>query len=75
MIQVALFLVAKRFAVADEKLEVARVGLIDMRIINFVHDPMTQREPAAATGVIRRADALFRARTPSRLNPWRAKRY
>ena len=41
------------------------LGLIDVRIINFVHDPVTQREPDAATGVIRRADALFRARTSS----------
>jgi hypothetical protein len=75
MIQIALFFVAKRFAVADEKLEVARVGLIDVRIINFVYDPMTQSEPAAATGMICRADTLFRARTPSRLNPRRAKRH
>ena len=75
VIEVALFLVAKRFAVADEKLEVARVWLINMRIINFVHDAVTQREPAPATGVIRRANALFRARTPSRLDPRRAKRH
>ena len=75
VIQVALLLVAKGFAVTDEKLKVPRVRLIDVRIINFVHDPMTQREPGPATGVIRRADALFRARTPSRLNPRRAKRH
>jgi hypothetical protein len=73
--QVALFFVAKRFAIADEKLKVARVGLIDVRIINLVHDAVTQREPHAATSVIRRADALFSARRPAWLNPGRAKRH
>ena len=68
MIQVALFFVAKRFTVTDQKLKVARIGLIDVRIINFVHDPMTQREPKPATGVIRRANALLGARRPARLN-------
>ena len=52
MIQIAFFFVAKCFAVADQKLEVARVRLIDMRIKNFVYDPVTQREPGPATGVI-----------------------
>jgi hypothetical protein len=75
VIQVAFFFVAKRLAVADEKLKVPRVRFIDVRIINFVYDPMTQREPDAATGVIRRADSLFRARRPTRLNPRRAKRH
>ena len=50
---------AKRFAVADEKLKVPRVRSIDMRIINLVHDAVTQREPDAATGVIGRANAFF----------------
>ena len=38
MNQVAFFLVAKRFAVAYEKLKVACVRLIDMRIVNLVYD-------------------------------------
>jgi hypothetical protein len=59
MIQVALFLVAKGFAVADEKLKVARVRLIDVRIINFINDAMAQREPDTATGMIRCPYALF----------------
>ena len=75
VIQVTFFFVAERFAVADEKLEVARVRLIDMRIIDFIYDPVTQREPGAATGVICRTDTFFRARTPSRLNPRRTKRH
>ena len=74
MVQIALFFVAKRFAIADQELKVARIGLINVRIINFIHDPMTECEPDAATRVIRRANALFRARRPARLNPWRAKR-
>jgi len=36
MIQIALFFVAKRFAVADEKLKVACVWLIDMWVVNLV---------------------------------------
>jgi hypothetical protein len=45
MIEVALFLVTKRFSVADKKLKVARVRLIDVWIINLVHDAVTEREP------------------------------
>ena len=75
LIKVAFFLVAKRFAVTDEILKIACVRLIDVRIINFVYDAVAQREPDAATGVIRGAHALFRARGPARLNTRRAKRY
>ena len=46
--QVAFFLVAKRFSVAYEKLKVARVRLIDVRIINLVQDAVAQSEPNAA---------------------------
>ena len=61
VIQVALFLVAKRFAITDQKLKVARVRLIDARIVNFVDDAVTEREPKAATGVISGAHAFLRA--------------
>ena len=74
MIQVALFLVAKRFAVGDEKLKVARVGLIHVRIINLVDDAVAEREPEPATGVIGRAHAFLRARSPARLDARRAER-
>ena len=74
MIQVPFFLMAKRLSIADEKLKVARVGLIDMRIVNLIDDSMAEGEPNSATGVIRRADAFLRAGSPARLDPWRAKR-
>ena len=73
VIQIAFFLVAKCFAVADEKLKVARVRLIDVRIINLVDDAVAQREPKAATGMIGRADAFLGAGSPARLDARRAK--
>ena len=74
VIQIAFFLVAKRFAVADEKLKVARVRLIDVWIVNLVDDAVAQREPEAATGMIGSPHAFFRARSPARLDSRRAKR-
>ena len=73
VIQVALFLVAERFAIAYEKLKVARVWLIDAWIINLIDDPVTEREPEAATGMIGRAHAFLRARSPARLDSRRTK--
>jgi hypothetical protein len=72
MFQIALFFLAEGFAVADEELKVPRVRFIDMGIINLIHDAVTQREPDAATGVVRRANAFFRTRGPARLNARRA---
>ena len=74
VIQVALFLVAKCFAVTDEKLKVARVRLIDARIVNLIDDPVTEREPEAATGMIGCTHAFLRARSPARLDSGRTKR-
>ncbi len=71
MNQIALFLVTKRFSIADEKLKVARVRLVDVRIVNLVDDAVTQREPNAATGMIGRPHAFFRARSPAWLDPRR----
>ena len=68
MIQVALVLVAKRFSVAYEKLKVACVRLIDMRIINLIDDAMTEREPQTATGMIGCTNPFFRARSPAQIN-------
>src|SRR5213076_245311 len=73
MNQVAFFLVAKCFAVAYEKLKVARVGLIDVWIINLVHDAMTQCEPNTAARMIGCPHAFFGARSPARLDSRRAK--
>ena len=75
MSQVALFLVAKRFSVSDQKLKVPRVRLIDVWIVNLVYDAVTKREPDAATGMIGCADAFFRARSPAGFDPRRAKRH
>src|SRR5205823_12230806 len=74
VIQVALFLVAKRFSITDEKLKVARVRSIDAWIVNLIDDAVTKREPEAATGMIGRADAFLRARSPARLDSRRTKR-
>src|SRR5918996_1138704 len=71
VIQVTLFLVAKCFAIADEKLKVARVRLIDPRIVNLVDDPVTQREPETATGMVGRPYSFFGTRSPARLNSGR----
>jgi hypothetical protein len=73
MIEIAFFLVAKGFAVADEKLKVAGVWLIDVRVINLVEDSMTEREPETATCMVGRANAFFCARGPTRLDPRRTK--
>ena len=59
MIEIALFFVAKRFAVADEKLKVAGVWLIDVRVVNLVDDSVTEREPDTATCMVGRANAFF----------------
>src|SRR5438128_7698193 len=75
VIQVTLFLVAKRFAVGDKKLKVARIRLIDLRIVNLIDDTVAEREPKPATGVIGRAHALLRARSPPRLDSGRTKRH
>src|SRR6185295_1896949 len=75
VIQIALLLVAKRFAITDEKLKIASVRLIDAWIINLVDDAVTVRKPEAATGMIGRAHALLRARSPAWLDSWRTKRH
>jgi len=75
MIEVAFFFVAKTFTVADEKLKVACVWFIDMWIIDFIDDSVTEREPDTATCMISRADAFFGTRSPARLDSRRAKRH
>src|SRR4029077_21176456 len=73
MIEIAFFFVAKRFAVADEKLKIAGIWLIDVRVVNLVEDSVTQREPETATCMVRRSNAFFCARGPTRLDPRRPK--
>ena len=71
--QVALLLMAEAFSVGDEQLDITRVGLVDGRIVNFVEDSVTEREPNMAARVISCADALLRAVRPAWLDPRRAK--
>ena len=73
MIEIAFFFVAKRFAVADEKLKIAGIWLIDVRVVNLVEDSVTEREPDTATCMVGRANAFFCARGPTRLDPRRTK--
>src|SRR6266581_3300688 len=75
VIQVALFLVAKRFAITYEKLKVARVWLIDTWVVDLIDDAVTKCEPEAATGMIGCTDPFFRARSPARLDSRRTKRH
>jgi len=74
VIQVALFLVAKCFTITDKKLKVARVRLIDMRVVNLIDDAVAQSEPNAATGMVSCTYAFLGARSPARLDSRCAKR-
>lgn len=74
MIEVALFLMAKRFIVGDEKLKIPRVGLVNTRIVNFIDDAVADGESEPATGVVSRAHAFFCAGSPARFDSRRAKR-
>src|SRR6266850_1293289 len=69
VIQVALLLVAKCFAITDEILKVARVRLIDAWIVNLIDDAVAEREPETATGMISRTHPFLRARSPAWLDP------
>src|SRR3981189_1594217 len=71
--EIPFLLVEEGFSVRDEQLEIARIGLVDSRIIDFIENPMAEREPYVAARVIRRPNSLLRAVCPSRLNPRRAK--
>ena len=75
VIQVTLFLVAKRFAITDNKLKVACIWLINAWIVNLIDDAVTERKPEAATGMIGRTHAFFRARSPPWLDSRRTKRH
>ena len=74
VIQVALFLVAEGLAVADEKLKIARVRLVDGRVVDFVDDAVTEREPDPAARMISGAQAFFCAGGPAGLDSGRAER-
>src|SRR5664280_912904 len=73
MFQIALFLMAEGLAVTDEKLKIARVRLIHMRIINLIHDAVAQCEPEPAARMISRAQTFLGAGCPARFDAGRAK--
>src|SRR5215475_4256168 len=75
MVQIPLFLVAKRFTVRYQELQIARVWLIDMRIVDLINDPVTEGKPEPATCMIGRSNAFFGARAPARFNSGCAERY
>ena len=72
VIQIALFLVAECFPVADHELKIARVRLIERWIVEFVDDAMAEREPKPAACVIGGAQTCFGTGRPTRLDSGRA---
>src|ERR1017187_2869752 len=68
VIQVALFLVAKRFPVADEKLKIPRVRLVHGRVVDFVDDAVTEGEPDPAARVIGDRKSFFGTGSPAGLD-------
>ena len=74
MEQVALFLMAKCLAVADEKFKIARIRLINPRKINFINDAMAEGEPEAAASGLCGPKTFLCAGRPTRLNSGRSKR-
>src|SRR5512136_957136 len=72
VLQVAFFLVAKRFSVADEELEIARVGFVNGGVVDFVDDAMAEREPDAAARMISGAETFFGAGGPAGFDSGRA---
>ena len=71
--EIAAFLMAKGLAVSDEKLEIAGVRTINIRIIDFVDDAVAESEPDAAASMICSADTFFGAASLARLDSRRAK--
>src|SRR6185437_9849568 len=72
VIQVSLFLVTKRFTVADQELKIARVRLVNGGVINLVDDAVAQREPDPTTRMISGAKTLLGAGCPTRRDTGRA---
>jgi len=64
---------AELATVRDDEPQVARTRDVHIRIVDLVENAVTEREPGATAGVIRRTNAFLRARCPARLNPRRTK--
>src|ERR1700719_193533 len=63
----------ERFSVRNEQLKVARIGLVDRRIVDFIHDSVREREPKCATRVISSAETILGAVCPLGLDPGRSR--
>jgi hypothetical protein len=70
--KVAAFFVAKGFTIGNEKLEVSGIGTIHVGIVNLIDDPMAERKPNAATGMVSGANAFLTAARPARLDSGRS---
>ena len=73
VLQIPPLLMAKCFPVGNQELEITRVGAVHIGVVNLIDDAVAQREPDAATGMIRGADSLFGAAGPPRLDAGGAK--
>src|SRR3984957_11663521 len=71
---VALLLGEEVCAVRDDQAHIADAGLIDAGVIYLVEDSVAQREPDAALVAQGRANAGFRAGSPSRRTSGAARR-
>src|SRR5512137_269774 len=72
VLEVAFFLMAKGFSVADEELEIARVGFVNGGVVDFVDDAMAEREPDPAARMISGAETFFGAGGPAGFDSGRA---
>src|SRR6266850_855681 len=73
MVQIAPLLVAEGFSIRNEQLKIARIGTIDIGIINLINNAVAQSEPDPAAGMVSSADALFGAARPARFGARSAK--
>ena len=73
MLQISLLLVKKTLAVGDEQLRIARVRLVNGRIVDFIKNAVAQREPDMTARMVSRPDPLFGAVRPAWVNPRRTK--
>src|SRR5213075_1805127 len=65
-------LMAKGFTIRNQKLQVARIRTIHVRIVNLIDNAMAKREPNPASRVVGRSDPLLGRARPTRFDPGRA---
>ena len=71
--EVAFLFMAKRFTIRYQKLKVAGVGLVVVRIIDLIDNAMADGEPKTTAGVVGRSNAFLGTGSPAWLHPGRAK--